>query len=34
VKNLKPCLNKAIKVTPTKIMAAKVKVTAICEVKV
>jgi hypothetical protein len=29
VKNLKPCLNRAIKVTPKNIMAANVKVTAI-----
>ena len=34
VKNLKPCFKIAIIVTPTNIIAAKVKVTAICDVKV
>ena len=34
VKNLNPCLIKAIKVTPTNIIAANVKVTAIWDVKV
>ena len=34
VKNFKPCLKSAINVTPINIIAASVKVTAICDVKV